>query len=197
MDLLNAALSVHGIVLPLSMAGLYRYSDRSNMFAKSLGDTDELLRRMRRGVSTAIQDELAPVIRRAGGEPVIVAPSGYVERAVDPIPSDAFREAVLRFLHANGGALVDYGQVHRARNKWAWWARALSWTVLCLAAWEAFCLMGLGFVGSLLRVPIPEVVITWSLTPTALLVVAFFCCQAALLRQHDVIHGNKIRYPEL
>ena len=197
MDLLNLVLGVHGVVLPLSLAGLYRYSDRTTLFAKSLGDTDELLLRMRRSVATAIQDELAPVIQRAGGEPVIVGPAGYVERAVDPIPSDAFREAMLSFLHANTGALVDYGQVHRARNKWAAWARALSWTVLFLAAWEAFCLMVLGFVGSLLSVPIPAGTFNLSLVPTALLAMSFFGCQAALLRQHDVIHGNKIKYPEL
>ena len=196
-DLLNLVLGVHGVALPLCFAGLYRYSDRSTLFAKSVGDTDELLLRMRRTVTLAIQDELAPVVRRAGGDPQIVWPSGYVERAVDPIPSDAFKEAVLRFLHARSGALVDYVEVHRARNKWIVWARALSWTVLCLSAWETLCLTVLGFVGTLLGVSIPEAAITWSLVPTVVFVAAFFCCQASLLRQHDVIHDNKINYPEL
>ena len=66
-DMLTWALGVHGVVLPLSLTGLYRYSDRSSLFAKALEGTDELLLRIRRRVATTIEDELGPVIQRAGG----------------------------------------------------------------------------------------------------------------------------------
>ena len=196
-DLITWVLGVHAVVLPLSLTGLYRYSDRSAFFARALGDTDALLLRMRRRVATAIEDEIRPVIERAGGEALIVSPTGYVERPVDPVSGDAFREAIHRFLHSDATALVDYGRLYRARNKWCSWARTLSWTVLTLGFWEALCLFILGFVGTLLNAPIPDAIVACSLGPTAVLVAAFFSSHAGLLHQHDVIHDNKNRYPEL
>ena len=196
-DLLTPVFGVHVVVFSLSLTGLYRYSDRSTLFARALGDTDALLLRMRRRIASTIEDEIRPVIERAGGEALIASPHGYVERPVDPIPGDAFREAVHRFLHSDATALVDYGRLYRARNKWCSWARALSWTVLALGCWEALCLLVLGFVGTLLTVPIPTVIVTCSLGPTAVLVAVFFSCHAGLLYHHDVIHDNKNRYPEL
>ena len=108
-DVVAWALGIHGVVLPFSLAGLYRYSDRSDLFTKSIGDTDELLARMQRRVATAIEDELAPVFDRAEGEPQIVRPDGYSERPANPVRSDAFQEAVRRFVHSDAPALVDYG----------------------------------------------------------------------------------------
>lgn len=197
LDMLTWALGVHGVVLPLSLTGLYRYSDRSSLFAKALEGTDELLLRIRRRVATTIEDELGPVIQRAGGSPLLVDLSGYVERPVDPVSSDAFREAIQRFLHSDATALVDYVQVYRARNVWCSWARTLSWTVLGLSFWEVVCLVVLGLAGMIFRVPIPETIIACSFVPTALLIVTFFSCHAGLLHQYDVIHENKTRYPEL
>lgn len=196
-DMLTWALGVHAVVLPLSLTGLYRYSDRSTLFAKALGDTDDLLLRMRRGVAAAIEDEVGPVIQRAGGDPRIVTPSGYVERPVDVVAGDAFKEAIRRFLHSGATALVDYSHVHKARNSWCSWARTLSWTVLGLSFWEAACVVVLGLVGSVLRFSIPVGFIAGSFAPTAILATVFFCCHAGLLYHHDVIHDNKTRYPEL
>ena len=196
-DLLSWVLGVHAVVLSLSLTGLYRYSDRSTLFARALGDSDALLLRVRRRVATALEDELRPVIERAGGEALIVSPTGYAERPIDAVSGDSFREAIHRFLHTDATAIVDYGRLYNARNKWCFWARALSWTVLGLSCWEALCLFVLGLLGMFFNVAIPDSIAASSLGPTAFLTAAFFSCHAGLLRQHDVIHDNKSRYPEL
>ena len=69
--------------------------------------------------------------------------------------------------------------------------------MLGLSFWEVVCLVVLGLAGVVFRAPIPETIIACSFVPTALLIVTFFACHAGLLRQHDVIHENKTRYPEL
>lgn len=196
-DMLAWGLGAHAVVLPLSLAGLYRYSDRSNLFKKSLGDTDDLLARMRTKVASAIEEELAPVFRRAEGEPRIVSPHGYSERPTDPVSSDAFREAIHRFVHSEVDALADYEQVYRSRNRWCHWARMLSWTVLVLSFWEVVCVAVLGLLAKFFGIQIADGVVAGSFAPTTVLVLNFFICKAVLLRQQDVIHDYKINHPEL
>ena len=196
-DAVAWALGAHGVILSFSLVGLYRYSDRSSLFTKSLADTDELLSLMRRQVATAIEDELAPVFDRAESEPQIVRPAVYTESPVNPVSSDAFREAVRRFVHSDVAALVDYVRVYRARSAWFFWARLLSWTVLGLSFWEVLCVASLGLTASPFSIEMPEFMASWLFVPTAVLILAFFMCQAGLLHRHDVIHDNKNRYTEL
>ena len=85
----------------------------------------------------------------------------------------------------------------RARSAWCFWARVLSWTVLGLNFWEVLCIAILGLIGKLSAIEIPEYLASWSFAPTAVFVLAFFSCQAGLLRHHDVIHDNKNQYPDL
>ena len=114
-DAVAWALGAHGAVLSFSLVGLYRYSDRSSLFTKSLAGTDELLSRMRRYLATAIEDELTPIFDRAESEPQIVLPDVYTESPVRPVSSDAFREAIRRFVYSDADILIDYGRVRRAR----------------------------------------------------------------------------------
>ena len=196
-DLLSWALGVHGVILTLALAGLYRYGDRGNMFKITLGDTDEMLGRIRLKIAIALEEELVPVFQRGQSAPRIVSPDGYSERPIDPVRSDAFREAVHRFIHSETNALVEYRQVYRARNQLCFWARILSWAVLGLSLWEAVCLAVLGIFGKVYSVQMPEAAIGGSLVPTTAMALAFFCCQAGLFRQHDVINDHKARNPKL
>ena len=66
-DMLVWTFGVHSVVLPISLIGLYRYSDRRERFAKAIGDTTELLARMRRRIATALEKELAQVFQRTEG----------------------------------------------------------------------------------------------------------------------------------
>ncbi|MGD0265299.1 MAG: hypothetical protein ABSD47_10190 [Candidatus Methylomirabilota bacterium] len=191
------ALGVHGVVFPLSLVGLYRYSDRTELFTKAVGDTDELLARMRRRIAAALERDLNPVFERSEGEPSTVRPDGYSERPTNPIGSEAYREALFRFIEGSAEIVVDYGRASRARGAWCAWARVLSWTVLGLAFWEVLCVSLLGLLGHLFGVETPTLLVKWSFVPTAALVCLFFVCQAILLRHHDVIHDNKSRYHTL
>ena len=196
-DTLAWVLGVHSVVLPFSLVGLYRYSDRSTLFTKAIRDTDELLAGMRRQIAISIENELTLVFQRAEGKPLIVSPHGYTERPINPLRSDVFREAVQRFVDSDVAALVDYSQVSRARNTWFFWVRVLSWAVLALSCWETLCVAILGLVGTVLGVEMPHSVTIGSCAPTAMLVAIFFSCHAGLMRQDDVIHDKKHRYPGL
>ncbi len=191
---LLATLGVHGVVLPASLVGLYRYGDRTESFKKSVDDVDDLLTRMRGHVTAALEDELGLVLERSDGEPKLVRPDGYSERATNPVGSEYFREALGRFMNANVEVVVDYGRTSRARGAWCFWARTLSWVTLGLAIWEALCVATLGVIGELWGIPISSGVAKWSFVPTILLIAAFFVCQIAMLRHHDVIHDSKERY---
>ena len=196
-DAVAWALGAHGVILSFSLIGLYRYSDRSSLFTKSLTSTDELLLCMRRYLATSVEDELAPVFDRAESEPQTVQPSVYTESPAKPVSSDAFCEAIRRFVHSDADILVDYGRVCRARSAWCFWARLLSWTVLGMSCWEVLCVSILALTTSPFSVKIPESMSIWLFVPTALLTITFFSCQAGLLHRHDVIHDNKNRYTDL
>ena len=190
-------LGVHGLVLPLSLIGLYRYSDRRELFAKAIGDTDDLLARMRQRITTALEEKLDQVFQRAEGEPWIVSPTGYTERPINPLHSDAFREAVRRFVDSDIPVVVDYRQAYEARNAWSYCSRALSWTMLGLSFWEVVCVAVLGLANKVSSVTMPDTLIFLSLAPTTILIVAFFLFHVGLLHQNDVIHAKKNQYPEL
>lgn len=187
-------LSAHGVVLPLSLVGLYRYCDRTEFFAKSVGDSDELLARIRGRVAADLDRELTPVFEDSDSEPSVVGPNGYSERATSPLGSEAYREALLRFIEAQAGTIVDYGCTCRARNKWCFWARLLSWNVLALSFWEVLCVALFGVVSTLFELQITPNLVRWSFAPTTVLVALFFLSQALLLRHHDVIHDSRTRY---
>ena len=194
-DLLKWALGIHGVILPLALAAFYRYSERSDLFNKSVGDTDELLARVRRGVTLALEEDLGPVFESAQSEPRIVLPTGYSERPTNPVGSAAFQDALRQFMEENVSAVVDYGRTFRARAAWCRWARVLSWAMLGLAFWEVLCVgvLAARLVNQDLSDSIPKL----SFTPTAGLIILFFVCQGIMLRQHDVIYENKTRYPSL
>ena len=136
------------------------------MFTKSLAGTDELLSRMRRYLATAIEDELAPVFDRAESEPQTVLPDVYTESPVKPVSSDAFCEAIRRFVYSDADILVDYGRVCKARLAWCFWARLLSWAVLGMSVWEFLCVSVLALTASPFSVKIPEFMAAWLFVPT-------------------------------
>jgi hypothetical protein len=189
--------SAHGVVFPLSLIGLYRYGDRTEFFAKAVGDSGELLVRIRGRVAEELDRELTPVFQDSDGEPSTVGPDDYSERGTNPIGSEAYREALFRFIEAEAGTIVDYGRTCRARRRWCSWARFLSWNVLALAFWEVLCVALFGGATTLFELQIPAHIVRWSFGPTAVLVVFFFVSQAILLRNHDVIHDSKNRYGKL
>jgi len=191
------ALSVHALVLPFSLVALYRYSDRTTIFAKSVADTDDLLQRMRIRIVSSLDGELGTVFERADSEPRLVTLDGYSERSTNPVGSEVYREALRRFVDGSVGVVVDYGELFRARARWCTWARILSWAVLILAIWEFVCVSSMGLAAKVFVLELPYVLTRLSFAPTIFLVIAFFCCQAMMLRQHDLIHEKKNRYHTL
>jgi uncharacterized integral membrane protein len=190
-------LGVHVILLPFSLVALYRYGDRTSIFAKSLGDTDDLLQKMRARIASALGDELSSVFERADAEPRLVTLEGYSERSTNPVGSEVYREAIQHFIEGSVRIVVDYGELLRARARWCVWARILSWDVLLLAIWEFGCVGSVGLATKFFVLELPLRLTKFSFAPTGFLIIAFFCSQAMMLYQHDFIHEKKNRYHTL
>ena len=196
-DLMAWALRIHTVVLPFALIGLYRYSDRTALFSKSVSSTNELLTRMRTRVVAALEEELAPVFERSEGEPRIVGTHVYSERGTNPVGSEALREALRRFVNANVEVIADYGRASRTRTNWFSCARGLSWTVLLLALWEVICLTIFGLATKLFEIQLSALWAGWSFAPTTGLVLAFFVFHGTLQWHHDEIHKIWTRYDDL
>lgn len=196
-EILTWTLGIHVGVIPLAVAGFYKYTDRTDIFKRSIAEADDLLQRMREHAADALEEKLSPVFQRSRTEPLIVTPFQYSERPTNPIGSDAYREAFREFIDMTSGVLIDYGQALKARTRWCRWARLLSWTVYLFALWEVVCVALFGLVGKLLDVTLPDRLAVWSFAPTALLVLFFFLSQGIMLRQHDVIHNFKERHADV
>jgi hypothetical protein len=194
-DLNLWALGVHGAIIVPSLVALYRYSDRTEMFAKTMRDMEDLSDRMRAGITADLEDELGLVFGQSEGEPRTVTMEGYSEKPTNPVGSDEYRQALRRFVDGSSKALVDYYGACRARRTWSRWARLLSWVVLLLVLWQAICIATLGGAGKLIALSIPETATRLSFLPSAVFVMLFFLCQVVLLHQHDIIHESKNQYP--
>lgn len=196
-DMLPWTIGVHGTIFTISLVGLYRYSDRTGMYSKAVGDMDSLLARMRSHVVAAFENGLQDVFLRSEGEPKTVSIDGYTERSTNPLGSDEFRQALNKIVEGDVDILVDYWKTYRASKTWGVWARILSWSVLILAIWEVICVAGFGLGPKLFDFTIPDPLLRWSFGPTIFLVILFFVCQVGMLNQHDVIQNSKSKYHEI
>lgn len=198
-DLVNLSswvVGVHIAMLPFAFVGFYRYGDRTELFSKSVGSMDEMLAGMRRGIRASLEQSLAPVFSGGGTEPtVIVNPNPtYSERAQNPLGTEAFREALGKFLEGESDFLAHYREVLRARTSWCSWAKHTTWVVIAFAVWEVFCAAGFGLVVKLGGVVVPSWCMLGSFAPSSALVALFFVCHIAMTIQHNRIHEHKSRY---
>lgn len=198
-DLASWVLGVHGTLFTISLYLSHRYSDRTQLFERTVGDMDSVLARMRQLIRGVLEEKLSPVFERSGAEPtVVVSPAvTYSETAQNPVGTEAFREALGAFLQDKCEFVAHYLEMLRARQRWASGARAMSWIALSLLIWEILCVTYFGLFGKLFGQEVPRWVMEWSFVPTGGLVVAFLLCWVICLVQHDRIHDHKTRYPNL
>lgn len=198
-DLAGTLLACHGAVLLGALTAFYKYGDRSESFRSAMQATDDLLTTMRRRVSAELAEHLYPVFDDPQTVPSpILGRDGnsYVERPVNPVRSERYRQAVSDFIEGSARALVDYRSLCAARESWSGCRRSLSWAVLVLAMWQAgsACMSLLTALGGLLW---PDDVLLWTLIPTMLLIGFCFCCLVLTLRDHDKITSIRERYNDL
>lgn len=196
-DPLSISLTVHLAILPFSLAGLYRFSGRSQLFTKSTADVDDLLSRLRRAAATDLERELHPVFERSSSAPSLVLPEDYYERHTNPVGSEVFRQAVRDFMENTTGKLVSYKQVTEAKRGLGKWYRRLSWSVYALVVWQIVICAMIGLLGGMFHFPLCDAYASWSFLPTAICVASFLLCLGGTLNQHDTIQTFKERYDGL
>ncbi len=139
-QLVTRLLTAHGAVLLVVVAAYYKYGDRSDYLMKSLQGIDALLSKMRRRLTGELGAHLAPMIKAAqAGAAVspLVGPRGetYREEPAALTESEAFKDSLQKFVEGNAAIILDYRVVFAARQRWCFWARALSWCLLIGLVW--------------------------------------------------------------
>ncbi len=138
-ELIGLLLTAHAGILGVALVLFYTYSDRTDGFAASLKGVSTALAEMRRRMVAELGSRLDPIFESPGSVPSpVLGPDGeaYSERAVNPIGSEAFREALRDFVEDNSAPLADYRSLMAASNSWCFWANKLSWFVLSLFIWQ-------------------------------------------------------------
>ncbi len=195
-DVLNAALGCHGAVFVGSATAFYKYGDRSELFSKSLAGAEAALVQMRSRIADELGRALAPLFTNPGTDPSPILDqtgSRYVERPINPVGSEAYKETVRDFCEGDSIVILHYRSLDRSLARWLWWARWISWTILLLTVWELVACA----LGGLLRLGewSPALSIVWaSFLPTAILMACFIVQLFALQHHHDGIMEIRGRY---
>ena len=187
-DFLDASLGVHGAILVAALAACYKYCDRSETFAKSLSGTDAVLVRLRRLITSELVNCLGPLLGNADRAPsLILDGSGatYFERPVDPTHSERFTEVLARFLETNVKAIVAYRSFLDYRDRWCFWSRFLSWSILLLVFWQVLVSVLLFSLGKVVLVRFPFWFLSGCFLPTILCMFGCLAALALILHAHD------------
>jgi hypothetical protein len=138
-DLINTLLTAHGTLAGLALVVFYTYSDRTDGFGTSLKGITSVIAEMRRRITAELGNRLDPVFQSPGSVPSpLFAPDGntYVEHSVNPVGSEAYREALRDFVESHSESMADYRSLTVACSAWCFWAGTFSWLVLGLLVWQ-------------------------------------------------------------
>jgi len=199
-DMLNITLSVHGAVFVGAIAAWYKYGDRSDVLAKSLEGTDNLLRKLRILISSDLSKHIREVLSTVPANPqAILGPDGknaiYTEKVSNFLESEAFRQAIGDFVSSGANVISDYRVLARARASWCFWARLLSWSILAIIILQAVFLAAHGFIDKILGNHLPDWCAHGSIVITGFIVLFVLCLEfPILLRNHDKMIQQKVKY---
>lgn len=197
-ELLNIALSAHGAVFLGSLAAFYKYGDRTDVFAKSLEGTNSVLSKLRMMISDELLTAIKGCLSAVPTKPKLILGSDgnavYSEDAAYFIESDSFRQVVRDFIDLRAERISDYQVLMRARSKWCFWAKVLSWSIWLSIILQLVFLITHGFVDYVLGHSLPNWGIYATLAISGFVVLFVICLLPFLLLNHDVILQQKVKY---
>jgi hypothetical protein len=150
-------LTFHGAVLAAAMTGYYWYSDRSERFEKSLKGFTDTLHELVRQVAVSLAEHLRPVFENAGSVKSFILDSNgnnFQQNPINPVGSEAYREAIMSFAQSHANSIVDLKCLIQMRDKWLFWARVMSWTILLTLAAEGAIAAWILIIGKMMSWPI-------------------------------------------
>ena len=198
-ELIGLLLTAHGGVLGVSLILFYSYSDRTDGFAGSLKGISTVQAGMGRRMVAELSNTLEPVFESPGSVPSpVLGPDGeaYSEHAVNPIGSEAFREALRDFVEENSVPLAEYRSLMAASNSWCFWTNKLSWFVLSLLIWQIVA-TAVTFLDKLTAVTLPTYVNVALWVPTVGLGLACLLAVLGRFLYYTRITRFRMKYGEL
>jgi len=193
----TALLTLHCAVLAAAITGHYKYSDRSEHFEKSLKGLGETLAALKRTISSGLAERLRPVFENAQSvTSVLLDASGsqFQESFVNPVGSEAYREALFSFTASDAEPLLALRSLLDSRDRWLFWARVQCWTVLAAIILEGVIAAALFVSEKLLDL---RTGFSWgaaTLLPTAACFLVFVTAAIRLSLLHDTFVELRKRY---
>ncbi len=202
--LCDVLLQVHGTIAASAIGAFYFYSDRTEGFISSLNGTEAVLAELRRRISAELGEQLGPVFEVPGSVPSpVLGPDGtaidrgaYVERPVNPIGSESFREALRDFIDDRANSLADYRSLVIARVGWCFWSTLLSRLLLALFVWQV-ALMSLLFLDKYGKVSLADWAVSGVCTVTGTFFVVVVASAFVRLNHYSTITNLRLKHGSL
>ena len=200
-ELASVALGLNASLLLGAIAAYYKYGDRTEVLAKSIGGTESIVRRLRQQIVSDLIQRLRKFLGLTSGPDVVSVllsdPSRYLERAASPIEGEAVKEELRNFIESDSEAIADYTILRQAKNNWLFWARFMSWALLALLVWQLTVTGALAFVDRLGGVSIPDDAIRIAAAISMLGVFACVCPLPFMLKYHDDVSTLRVKYDDV
>lgn len=195
-DLIELLVKSHCGILAASF-GAFAYSF-SNGFDAPLAGSTSVLTTLRQRIAGDLGDRLDPVFESPGSVPSPVlntAGDTYVEHPVNPVGSEAYREAIRDFVEAFADSMSDYRSLLLARRSWSFWSRCLNWNILAMTVWQLIAI-SVALADKCTGWQLPEWACAMISIPTALGIIAFVVCIFCCIRSRHKINKLRLKYGE-
>lgn len=174
-------MTYHGALLLGAVAAYYKYGDRTDIVEKSLKGTHDASDASLAYLGAALSESVGPVLIRA------LEDDPSAESVNRTMTSESFLDAVSDFVTGEVSEILQYRSLIHARNKWAKWARRMSWGVFALLVQEVVWTFYFAIFTRVFQISTGLKLSVFAFTVSGITVAHCLMCAGAMLYYHDQI----------
>ena len=196
-ELVNTCLAVHGPILLAVVGAYYRFGEHSDFFSNLFKEIEVTIQNIRYEITQDLDQKLRIVIQNAGTIPTPILNSGgnhYIEKPVNPVGSEAYRECIDEFIDSRLTSIIDYKVILRAKNIWFKWIKWRSWCVLCLLGWQILAVGAIAILEKIFGLVFTDWILKGTIIPTGFLVICFVFQSILIMRYRNYLSRVKEKY---
>jgi hypothetical protein len=190
-ELVTMVGSAHTVAMLAAWGAFHKYGDTHQTVRSSRESASRTIRHLKQRVSEELGKRIESLFAEAGSVPSpILEPDAntYIERPVNPIPSERYRQLLSDFISDSSSHLVSLSYLSRCRESWHCWQHRRSWTTLALGVWQGIALALVGVLDKACAVTLPDWIVISTLAPLGIAVIVFALCSAVIL-----VYDHKIQ----
>lgn len=192
---------IHVGVLPAALFAFYKYGDRSEFVKGITEEATSTIQRIKQNISDRLRECLRPVFENVqvisvslvldeGGKP-------WDEAFVNPAGSEAYRNAIGAFVDEEVDAIADYRSLRNSYSIWMRWSKIRSWVTWLACIWQLIAATTVCFVEKFTDMQMNNKMLFWTLIPTVMAVLYFFCSAGRMMILRDHISEHTRKYQSL